>query len=477
MVAAVASLAAESLWWPLGPDQGTYAWVADVIRDGGLPYEDAWDIKGPGTHYTVALGQLVLGRHAWAIRAVDLVLLAVTGAALARITRAWSGGRLAAVVAPGLFSLWYLGGGFADTAQPDAWATAALAVGVAVVVAGRFELHRRMALAGLLLGAGATYKPVFGIFLVVLVAAWAATTEDGRPPWSALAAGIGGAAAVPVLVVVWFGIRGALDDLVEVQVEFVRTSYAPARPLPDQLSAIRDHLVDHVGVALPVAALGTVSLLAARRRGQGVVALCWLLTALAVVVAQGRYADHHWVPLYAVLAATAAVGCARLVEARLPATVVAGALLVATAWGPVDAAVRRVTDDRPYRDAFVEGDFSATRDERISSWLRAHTEPDDAVLLWGDGAGAYFLGDRESATRFGSTLPVVGEGGRTSLVNRYRAELVAEARRRQPAYAVVVEGAARRALEAFPELESLLSSNYEERARIGDDATVLQRRP
>src|SRR5215210_3654541 len=36
----VVVLAAESLLWPLGRDQGIYAWVADAIRDGGLPYED-----------------------------------------------------------------------------------------------------------------------------------------------------------------------------------------------------------------------------------------------------------------------------------------------------------------------------------------------------------------------------------------------------------------------------------------------------
>lgn len=462
--------------------------MADVIRDGGLPYEDAWDIKGPGTFYTVALGQLVLGRHPWAIRVVDLVLLAVTCASLARITRAWGGARLGAVVAPGLFALWYLGGGFWDTAQPDAWATTALSAGVAVVVTGRFELHRRMALAGLLIGAGAAYKPIFAVFVVVIVAAWAATTDDGRAPWSALAGGIGGAAVVPVLVLLWFWARGGLSDLLEVQLDFNRTSYRPGTPLPDQLSAIRNYLVSQVGVALPVAALGTVALLA-RRRGNGVVALCWILTGLAVVVAQGRFFTYHWVPLSAVLAVTAAVGCAQLVEARVPAAVLAATLLVASAWAPVDAAVRRVVDaqadDRTYQDAFVKAGFSARQDKRISGWLRQHTEPDDEVLLWGYQPGVYFLSHRASATRFGYTLPVVGEGGRTRLVNRYRAELVADVRRDPPPYVVIVEGDAnpvipegsRAAFEDFPELESFVSSRYEELTTIGDDATVLRLQP
>jgi hypothetical protein len=179
------------------------------------------------------------------------------------------------------------------------------------------------------------------------------------------------------------------------------------------------------------------------------------------------------VPLSAVLAVTAAVGCAQLVEARVPAAVLAGTLLVASAWGPVDAAVRRVidarADDRTYRDAFVKADFSAAKDERI----------------WGYEPAVFFLSHRSSATRFGYTLPVVGEGGRTRLVNRYRAELVADVRRDPPPYVVIVEGdtnpvvpdGSRRAFEEFPELESFVSSRYEEVVTIGHDATVLRLQP
>src|SRR5262245_21558461 len=36
-----------SLQLPLGRDQGIFAWVAEVVLGGGLPYADAWEIKGP----------------------------------------------------------------------------------------------------------------------------------------------------------------------------------------------------------------------------------------------------------------------------------------------------------------------------------------------------------------------------------------------------------------------------------------------
>ena len=50
----LAALAAVvSLWWPYGWDQGAMAWVGDTIVDGGMPYRDAWDVKGPLTYYVV----------------------------------------------------------------------------------------------------------------------------------------------------------------------------------------------------------------------------------------------------------------------------------------------------------------------------------------------------------------------------------------------------------------------------------------
>jgi hypothetical protein len=198
------------------------------------------------------------------------------------------------------------------------------------------------------------------------------------------------------------------------------------------------------------------------------------------------------------------VGCAHLVAAVaprvgaeagwtapgwLPATAIAGAVLLAAAWGPTDAAVRRVVDgrrsDRTYRDAFIRGEFSAPKNKRISAWLDGHTDPDDAVFVWGYEPAISFLSHRRSPTRFGYTLPVVGEGGTGGLVGRYRDELVTDLRRRPPPYVVVLEHdggnpilplTSRQYLEEFPELDRFIGSRYREVATIDDDATVLELR-
>ena len=46
-LALLAAWAAIYLSWPFGQDQSAFAWVADAILRGGLPYRDAWEVKGP----------------------------------------------------------------------------------------------------------------------------------------------------------------------------------------------------------------------------------------------------------------------------------------------------------------------------------------------------------------------------------------------------------------------------------------------
>ena len=49
----VASRAAFGIL-PLGPDQGLYITIGEIIKHGGVPWRDAWDNKPPGTYYLYA---------------------------------------------------------------------------------------------------------------------------------------------------------------------------------------------------------------------------------------------------------------------------------------------------------------------------------------------------------------------------------------------------------------------------------------
>src|SRR5688500_4137832 len=61
--------ALATLSWPFGWDQGIFAWGGEIIRQGGMPYRDAWDQKGPLPYYVYAVAQSVFGPGMWGIRA------------------------------------------------------------------------------------------------------------------------------------------------------------------------------------------------------------------------------------------------------------------------------------------------------------------------------------------------------------------------------------------------------------------------
>jgi hypothetical protein len=39
---------------PMEPDNGFFVTVAEIIKRGGVPWRDAWDLKPPGTYYLYA---------------------------------------------------------------------------------------------------------------------------------------------------------------------------------------------------------------------------------------------------------------------------------------------------------------------------------------------------------------------------------------------------------------------------------------
>ncbi|MDP9349243.1 MAG: hypothetical protein M3P24_08905, partial [Gemmatimonadota bacterium] len=80
--------------------------MADVILAGGLPYRDAWEVKGPLAYYLVALGNLAFGRNYWGIRLFDLLIIGVGTLPMYRFLRHFIPASFS-LAGVGLFLLWY----------------------------------------------------------------------------------------------------------------------------------------------------------------------------------------------------------------------------------------------------------------------------------------------------------------------------------------------------------------------------------
>jgi hypothetical protein len=490
---------AMTLGWPHGLDQGLYSWVGSVILDGGVPYQDAWEIKGPLTYLVNALAQAVLGHNEWGIRLVDLLGLAAALAAAYRVASR-VGGRFGGWCAALLFFGLYGESGFWHTAQPDGW-FAMLLLGV-LAIAGRADFLLRgarwPAVAGALLGLGALLKPPYALFLLPLaVFLWMQRREPGTSPVrSAVAAGLG--FLVPVAAVLgWLAAHaGGLAAFAEIQFQFNPSVYG-AEASGAQWKALSLFVLYTPAVlaCVPVFVVGVVTALA-RNRALGVMlALCAALAVLNVVL-QAKYFSYHWHPVRAVLAVGSGMGLGVLAElwraARTQGAEVRplGVLLAATAVLTLGLAL-----ERPVRDVIKWGTAVAGRRSwrlyyeqvggpdkggagylairEAADYVAAHTEPDDRVLVWGFNVLMNYLADRRSPSRFGYNLAFT-RPARHPFLARYERELLADLEKSPPAYIVMsdrdqhalMERSSKDFLGDYPDLRRFVQTRFRLEAEV-----------
>lgn len=494
LVTGVAAVA--TLWWPFGWDQGIFAWIGGVTAGGGLPYRDAWDVKGPLTFVPFTLTELVFGREMWAIRLFDLALLALGAAAVRRVVGSYAG-RGAATGAGILYALAYIGFGYWHTAQPDGWVAIIALVGWAPLLAGDAAAARPrvMAAAGLVVGLGVLAKPLYILLALIPLGALALAAELPLRRRALLAFAFAAGAAVPVIAFAgWFAIRGGLGAMLETYIRFnAELAGAGQKPVLDVLRGMYGRMVERPAVllALPAAAAG-VAVLARDARRTAVLLGGWLLLALLIVFIQGRLFGYHWHAVFAPLTVLTGVGLGRLWRPRGGAP----ALEIRVAVALLTVLLALLIARRPARDSFgwlryMTGHaswaeyleeyaypglgYSPYDDHAVAGWLEARTGPDDRVLAWSDPA-VNWLARRETPGRFGFHIPVNSFDG-TPLTARqlaYRDELLTSLDSDPPAYILVAD----RALQyepdyqlsipgQFPALAELIGREYEEAARIG----------
>ncbi len=509
LVLCVALWALASLWEPYAWDHGCFAWVSDTIVHGGLPYRDAGDFKGPLAFYIVAALQLAFGRQMWAIRAFDLLMLAVAMTAGIRLLSQFVSRRAAlctmlmAVLAFASFGSWY-------TAQPDGWAALSLVVVVSLLVTNAPVSAVNAALAAAVIGACTLVKPVYALYtLLVLFAVYPASRAERATALrnASLAAA---AFLLPIgLTAVWFAAHGALGDLVDVYLRFniERIADDPARLPFSQVVLITAGVptsLPILAVALPAAALGAGYVTRERTRA-GAILVLWALLSLVAIGAQRKFLknNYSWHPFFQAMAVLAGIGLSRLWNARAPelragrwlVVVTAVALFKLASHDPLVAVGRwaryvtgRISIDQ-YRDAFdfnpfygpaSNFGFSVSRDFRIADFLRSRTGPSDEVMIWSDPLVNY-LSDRPSLTRITGSPPYT-KWSSEARRRGYRAELLA----RMAAPHAMYFGVASRDLASgsddeqnipqyFPELLRFLDAAYDRVEKI-DDVQLFRRR-
>lgn len=435
LAAALSLLRLPSLVQPMGADQGLYAYIGERILEGDVPYRDAWDQKPPAIHYTYALMRAVWPRDS-VVAAADLIAAAVTAWLLYRLGAAFAG--TAAGAASGLLFLLLSNPAFTRLAgvrlraQCETFIAAAVTAAFLLIVLPRGRrMAARIVAAGALLGLAFAYKYNAGIYTLVAVAALLMTGQLTGANLARMAAGF----AIPVaLLGLVFAVTGSLKDVYDATISYnVRysgeTYQGPAHFLRYLISFPIERA--RVDALWTLGGAGCIVLLAgAVSDWRRLFAPLWVAAACVSIAVNGsRGLPQYFVqanPALALAAGWGAIATWQSLRTALPAraaraaAVAACALVVIGVWrvnqfpklleqtsfdlsrmlGRIDADTHlaRYADERKY---------SAIGMKQLADYLRAHSAPSDSVYVFGFSPGTYVAADRESASRFFWSRPVI----------------------------------------------------------------------
>jgi hypothetical protein len=431
---------------PLERDEGEFAYMAQLILRGEVPYLAAHNMKLPGVYYAYAGILALFGESVAAIHAGLLLLNLAAIALVHRLARCLLD-RTGALVAAAAYALLSL--------DPSVLGLAAKGEHFLVVpvLAGVLLLRApgpgvgRVAVAGLLLGAAVVMKQHAAAFVLfgglwLLAGGGRRDTTAWRTPLATVLV-FAAAAALPfALTCAAIAAAGAFTPFWFWTVTYAR-QYATLLPLDVAAGQLGRQVVAML-VAAPgcwlLAAVGLAAPLwdAPARRGAWFVGLFAACSFLAVVPGL-RFSEHYFIqvlPAAALLAGTGAETLVRRARSAPVATALrAAVLLVPVALSLVQGrahlfllspagVARAVYGANPFPEAIAVGRY-----------LREHSRPEERVAVIGSEPEIYFYARRRAAVSYMYTYPLTEA---QPFARRMQEDMIAQLERERPRLLVLV---------------------------------------
>jgi 4-amino-4-deoxy-L-arabinose transferase-like glycosyltransferase len=516
--------ASPTLLYPLTRDQGAYAYIADLLMQGGVPYRDAWDLKPPGVYFVYWLAFSLFGRSEFAVRLFDVLYTLLSAAVVYVLARAVFLDRSIAGLSAWLYALcYYLLVHFYSAANPEAFMVPFLAACVYGMVCGvRSRSSHLLLLSGAAGGFAFWFKPTASVVVLAMLAwtgvvTWQEHRKIGEVSRSLVAIILGGLLGLLPIGLYLYG--HGLEELLELWRAYGTGAYLGARGLAlgDGPLAMLDVIVRYLRdwqLLVWLSLAGTFAVLARRqadsagagpppptiwsdsaavRSGEAVVV--FLLSSLAAVIVQGKLFEYHWIPILAPAAILSAVCLTWLVQEirgrpdrswrdmrSVFAVVVIVGLLLWTGYDHITRYRRLVaylaghmTAEQYYAQFDIGTDFSHTGTLRAATYLRQHTEADETALIWGAEPLVNFLAQRRSPTKYVFSYMLVGQASSPQL-EASRREFIDDLQKVTPTYIVLVERdvtpltpmGSRAQLDEFPAFRAILETEYHFEIQVED---------
>ncbi len=457
------AIRAPMISMPLERDEGEYAYIAQRLLEGRVPYEDAFDQKPPGVFAAYALAFIVFGQSIEGIHLNLYLWTAACGVFLFLISRRLAG-ELAAAFTVLAFAI--------TTADTKLLATAANTEHFMLLpmVASVWLLLRALEddrakwwfLAGALAGGACWFKQV-AVTNALFVAAYGAGAlllRTPRPSWRvpvrALALLLAGAIVVSIPVVMSFVLVGAWEPFID-SVLFHNLVYVREIPLPIALQILRGAIIYQAPSFFVFWLLAATGLLLIPRIGwSGWTLLVGWHVANFVGVSLGLHFRQHYfiqiLPSMCVLVGVAAAFIASRLLAR-PSPVVGWVgvviLSISLIAPPVYGSRKAIfAEDMERRARQIYGINPFPESIRIAKHIERGSEPGESIYIIGSEPQIFFYAHRPSATRYIFFYPLTAK---YPDVRERQEQVIREVEESEPRYIVWVNLAPSLLLDAGSE--------------------------
>lgn len=454
-------------------DSPAFTLMGKVILEGGAPYRDVWDVKGPGIYFANALCIALFGESTFALRLFDALWQLLTALLLAEIAWLTYGSRVAHLLAGFAYLLFYFSQNFWSWAQPDGLLNLTLAMNFwAILKASQDEKLHWWFAAGAGVALAALFKLPMGI---AGVAALGAAFFFASPSRQVRLFRLGGLAAgflLPLLLCGgYLAAVGALGDYLESQYVFA-PQYVKVIQSNWKLSCFLFQATRPVlfglGGFLFLAAV-TAAFFRARPKLSPAdwLMVMWFACALMVTLGHGFTFLYHALPLLPPAVVLGAGATAENLAAARAGRHLRWILVGLAALLVVVPAKKLIEHTGRTWTTFRQG-YPKDLWREPGQYIRDHTQPSDRILMWGNAAAIYLHAERRPASRYISLFPLLPQWRNVPYRDNFLKDLAAP----PAAYFIVIKNVQRSpdgcgvpmdeagALASFPAVGEILATQY-----------------
>lgn len=448
-VALVVVVRVRLLALPLERDEGEYAYGAQLLLDGGLPYRDLYSMKWPGIYAAYALVFCCFGQSTRAIHAGLLVVNLATALGVYGLARTLLSRPFAAFAAAAFMVL---------SLSPSVHGVIANAEHFAIVwavygawclrTATRNESWPLVALAGALSAMAPVMKQqamFFVIFggLAALLLPWPRERTQLRRNALVVLWYASGAAVVWIAMLLAIYVAGIWPEFYELTVVYARqyVSQVPLAAAPALFAAVFSKIWSANWPVFVMAALGLMTAMVRPSAERP-----WLLglaAASAAAVCPGFWFREHYflflAPAVGLFAAIAAQDfwqrATRTAHPRTPKFTALASFALVFAW-PLASQYRLLFELSAQRvSGTMYGPNLFVESPRIAEYVREHVAPNERFMIFGSEPQICFYAHRRLATGFVYMYPLTED---QPLADKMQRQLIAEVEATRPEYAIVV---------------------------------------